>query len=140
MHVGRRAILMVSAVVVAAGTTACGRVDQDTKPVGNRSPASIQLSGAVNDDGVSVSKKRVGGGPAEIILSNQSKRPTGIRLVTDAGSVTARMSTLAPGAIGSLKAVLDANTTYEITPENGDAAKLRVGAERGSADGDLLLP
>ena len=131
-----RARVVVSAGIATALIAGCGDEDFANEP---RPPVPIELTGVVQDEAVTVSPARIGAGPVRITVSNQSITLEGERTRTQVGPVdpldTATIrSTLDPGlyevSAGSAVAV-----PKEIRP-----ALLRIGRERPSSSGDLLLP
>jgi len=137
MRVGTCTALAVLAVLIAA----CG--DEDFKNEA-RAPIRVALTGVIQDDAVTVSPSKVGAGPVEITISNQTDAAHSITLEGDSiteregpvapGDTTTIQKTLAPGSYqvkaGSTKAVVK-----EIRP-----AVLRIGKERQNSNNDLLLP
>jgi len=129
---------MALAVVLLAG---CGGEDFKNEA---RAPIRVALTGVIQDDAVTVSPSKVGAGPVEITISNQTDAAHSITLEGDSiteregpvapGDTTTIQKTLAPGSYqvkaGSTKAVVK-----EIRP-----AVLRIGKERQNSNNDLLLP
>jgi hypothetical protein len=128
--------------IATAFVTGCGEEDFENDP---RPPVTLELSGVIQDDQVTISPSRnLGAGPFEITISNQTDAAHTVTLEGEslryrAGSVQpddtiAITRTLAPGSYevraGSVRAV-----RREIEP-----AVLDVGAERRSSSNDLLLP
>jgi hypothetical protein len=109
-----------------------------------RPPTPVQLTGVVNDKGVTISPKRVGAGPVVLIVSNQTDLAHTITLegggTTDTvGPInpldTAKLQqTLKPGTY-TVKAGSKQATTREIKP-----GTLTVGQPRPSSSNQLLLP
>jgi hypothetical protein len=131
------AALAIGAVLVAG----CGGEDFKNEA---RAPIRVALTGVIQDDAVTVSPSKVGAGPVEITISNQTDAVHSITLEGDSiteregpvapGDTTTIQKTLAPGSYqvkaGSTKAVVK-----EIRP-----AVLRIGKERQNSNNDLLLP
>lgn len=131
------AALLVGGVLLGA----CGEDDFENKP---RPPVTVQLNGVVTAEKVTVAPAKVGAGPVQIVVSNQSgARHTitleGESMRTQVGPIgnmdTATISrTLQPGTYevraGGSKAV-----TREIAP-----ARLTIGPERPNSNDRLLLP
>jgi hypothetical protein len=131
--------LLVAGAVLVAG---CGSGDKfKNEP---RPPTPVQLTGVVTDRQVTISPKRVGGGPVILIVSNQTDSAHTITLegggTTDTvGPIppldTAQLqSTLKPGTY-TVKAGSEQATTKEIKP-----GTLTVGEARSSSSDQLLLP
>jgi hypothetical protein len=140
----REAALLIAgaAIVLAAG---CGE-DFANDP---RPPASVSLSGVINDRGVTISPDRIGAGALQITISNQTKAPhtvtlegeppKGNRVQERVGPVnpldTATIQkTLRPGSY-QVRAGSAAATPHELRP-----ATLEVGRERHDSNSELLLP
>jgi hypothetical protein len=142
MYVARSSIVaMTAGLALAAGLSACGRVDEADKPSAARPPQTLHLSAAVTTRGVLLSPARIGGGPLRIIVSNQTARP--VRPTLSGGSDAARATTLrtiAPGGIAALSADVTPGTWRLRAAGAGRAAELVVGTRRASADGTLSLP
>jgi hypothetical protein len=128
--------------IATAFVAGCGDDDFENDP---RPPVTLELSGVIQDDKVTISPSRnLGAGPFEITISNQTDAPHTVTLEGEslrhrAGSVEpedtiAITRTLAPGSYevraGSKQAV-----RREIEP-----AILDIGDERRSSSNDLLLP
>jgi hypothetical protein len=136
MSVWRRLVVPAAALAVAIGVAACGSDDFENNP---RPPSPVELSARISDRDVVISPTQVGGGPANITVSNQSRQPASLVLE---GPTDAVGSELPPGAVGQIKATLEEGL-YEISggPES-DAREgtLEVGADRESSQNELLLP
>jgi hypothetical protein len=131
------AALAVAAVLVAG----CGKEDFKNEA---RAPIREALTGVIQDDAVTVSPSKLGAGPVEITISNQTDRRHSITLEgksvierggpVEPGDTTTIQKTLAPGSYevkaGSAKAVRS-----EIRP-----AILTIGKKRKNSNNDLLLP
>ncbi|HEY1277234.1 MAG TPA: hypothetical protein VGF25_20170 [Thermoleophilaceae bacterium] len=119
----------------------CGEEDFANKP---RPPVTVDLTGVVQTDKVTVSPSKLGAGPVRITISNQTKQAHTITLEGDTGSQrvgpveplgTATLRrTLAPG-IYQVKAGTAVATPREIAP-----AELTIGRERPNSNDKLLLP
>ncbi len=145
MQMRRSSSAMTAAVAVVAvgGLSACGRVDADDKPSGSRPPAQIMVSAAITDDGVTISPSRVGAGPVRILISNQTSSELRTTLRDRDGAGARGTKPISPGGVAAIQAVVRPNRSYRIST-SGDSpvspATLRVGKERKSSDGELLLP
>lgn len=109
-----------------------------------RAPVRLALTGVIQDDKVTVSPAKVGAGPVEITISNQTDAVHTITLEgastkeqqgpVQPGDTTTIQKTLEPGSYqvraGSEKAV-----RKEIRP-----AVLLIGKERKNSNNELLLP
>jgi hypothetical protein len=136
MGVWRRLVVPAAALAAATGVAACGSDDFENEP---RPAPPIELTARISDTDVDISPSKVGGGPATITVSNQSRQPASLVLE---GPTDAVGPELPPGAIGELKATLDEGA-YEVSggPES-DAREgtLEVGPQRASSQNELLLP
>jgi hypothetical protein len=136
---GRVLATFATAAVLVAG---CGGAAYENKP---RAPVRVELSGVIQQDKVTVSPaRRLGAGPFEITISNQTDQPHTVTLVgesvkEDAGSVD-------PSDTLTIRRTLDPGT-YEVragstqaAPKEIEPAVLDIGAERKNSNSDLLLP
>ena len=125
-----------AALAAALGVAACGSDDFANDP---RPPAPTEITARISDSDVNLSPSRIGGGPANFTVSNQSRQPASLILE---GPTDAVGSELPPGAVGELKATLEEGQ-YEVSggPES-DAREgtLEVGPDRESSQNQLLLP
>jgi hypothetical protein len=142
MYVARSPIVKLAAgLALVGGLTACGRVDQASKPAGERPPTTKQLSAAITDRGVSLSPDSIGGGPLRIVVSNQSAQTVRASLARGSGSAKARTRyRLKPGGVATLNADVTKGTWRLSAGKDLAPATLVVGARRESGDGELLLP
>ena len=118
-----------------------GGKDFENKP---RPPVTLELTGVITKDEVTISPRKVGAGPVVITVSNQSGAKRTLTL--DGNDVqeivgpieplsTAKLQkTLTPGRY-TVKAGSEAATAKEIKP-----ATLVIGKERASASDKVLLP
>jgi hypothetical protein len=134
-----RAVLL--AVMFTASMAACGDEDFKNEP---RQPVPIELTGVVQDGGVTVSPAKIGAGPVVITLANQTDDPHTIAL--DGGSVHTEVGPVAPTNTTTIRRTL-APGEYEVSagseaavPKEIKPATLRVGPDRDNASGDLELP
>ena len=111
-----------------------------------RPPEPIVVSASINDERVSVSPRRFGAGPVTLIVTNQTQSAQELTLETDeiggsAPGIEQTSGPINPGDTASLKADL-ARGTYRVAVDGDgiDAASLRVGRQRESAQNELLQP
>ena len=136
-----RARVVVSGVVATALIAGCGDDDFANEP---RPPIPIELTGVVQDDAVTVSPARVGAGPVRITISNQTRgRQT---LTLEGETMRTRVGPVDPLDTATIRSSLDPGI-YEVSagsavalPKEIRPALLRIGRERRSSSGDLLLP
>jgi hypothetical protein len=124
--------------LLAAG---CGEEDFENRP---RPAVAVELTGVVQEDKVTVSPDKVGGGPVLITISNQTEDAhtitlEGTEVKERVGPVNPQdtatiQKTLKPGSY-VVRAGSDIAVPKEIKP-----AKLTVGRDRPDASDRLLLP
>ena len=127
--------------VVAALIAGCGEDDFKNEA---RAPVRLALTGVIQDDKVTVSPAKVGAGPVEITISNQTDR---VRTITLEGeSVTERGGPVQPGDTATIQRTL-APGSYEVRAGSEKAVRaaiqpavLRIGKKRPNSNNDLLLP
>ena len=137
MRVRACAGLALAAALIAG----CG--DDDFKNEA-RAPVRLALTGVIQDDKVTVSPARIGAGPVEITISNQTDS---IRTITLEGeSVIEREGPVQPGATATIQKTLEPGS-YEVRAGSKKAlrkeiqpAVLTIGKERANSNNDLLLP
>ena len=134
--------LAVGAVLALGG---CGSSSADYKN-DPRPPGPIIVTGYIDDQRVSVSPRSLGAGPISLIVTNQTGTAQRVTLesagATGTGpglkQVTAPIS---PRDTATLKAdVKPGRYTVHVAGGAIRAARLQVGAERASAQNDLLQP
>jgi hypothetical protein len=130
-----RAVLAVSALLVALVAAGCGRNDFKNDP---RPPVPAEVSVKIAQDGVGVSPKQFGAGLVNFTIANLTQ---GTGTLAIQGPVNANSNQLAPGAAETLK--VDMKTgSYEASVD-GIGVKpfnFTVGPERPSGQNDLNLP
>jgi hypothetical protein len=127
--------------VVAALIAGCGEDDFKNEA---RAPVRLALTGVIQDDKVTVSPAKIGAGPVEITISNQTDR---VRTITLEGeSVTEKGGPVQPGDTATIQRTL-APGSYEVRAGSERAVRteiqpavLRIGKERANSNNDLLLP
>ena len=119
----------------------CG--DEDFKNEA-RAPIRVALTGVIQDDAVTVSPSKVGAGPVEITISNQTDAAHSLTLEGD--SVVEHEGPVAPGDTATIQKTLEPGS-YEVKAGSSKAvvkeirpAVLRIGKERQNSNNDLLLP
>jgi hypothetical protein len=120
---------------------ACGEDDFKNEA---RSPVRIALTGVIQDDEVTVSPAKVGAGPVEITISNQTDMERTITL--EGESVTEDGGAVQPGGTVTLQKTLGPGS-YEVRAGSERAVRreirpaiLEIGAERENSNNELLLP
>ena len=126
-----------AAVAAAIGVSACGGEDDFENNL--RPPSPVEITARVSDREIGISPSRIGGGPVNITISNQSDQTV---VPTLEGPTDVIGKELPPGAVGEVMATLEEGQ-YEVSggPES-DAREdlLEVGPERASSQNELLLP
>jgi hypothetical protein len=134
--------VLATFAVVAVLFAGCGDEDFEREA---RAPVRVELSGVIQNDGVTVSPTRgLGAGPFEFTISNQTDAPhtvtlEGERVKVDAGSIQPTdtltfRQTLEPGRY-EIRAGSEQAVPKEIKP-----AVLDIGAERPDSNSDLMQP
>jgi hypothetical protein len=131
------AALAVAAMLVAG----CGEEDFKNEA---RAPVREALTGVIQDDSVTVSPSKLGAGPVEITISNQTDARHSITL--EGESIVERQGPVEPGDTATIQKTLKPGT-YEVKAGSAKAARreirpavLTIGKERKNSNNDLLLP
>jgi hypothetical protein len=127
--------------VVAALIAGCGEDDFKNEA---RAPVRLALTGVIQDDKVTVSPAKIGAGPVEITISNQTDS---VRTVTLEGeSISERQGPVQPGDTATIQKTLEPGS-YEVRAGSKKAVRkeiqpavLTIGKERANSNNDLLLP
>jgi hypothetical protein len=129
--------LAVAAAIVAG----CGEDDFKNEA---RAPVREALTGVIQDDKVTVSPSRIGAGPVEITISNQTKAEHSVTL--EGESIVERQGPVEPGGTVTIQKTLTRGN-YEVkagsekaVPKEIRPAILRIGKDRQNSNNDLLLP
>ncbi len=109
-----------------------------------RAPVRLALTGVIQADKVTVSPAKIGAGPVEITISNQTDS---VRTVTLEGeSITERQGPVQPGDTTTIQRTLEPGS-YEVRAGSKTAVRkeiqpavLTIGKERANSNNDLLLP
>ena len=133
------AILAAAAAISGGG---CGEEDFENEP---RPPVTMELTGVIQEDEVTVSPSRnIGAGPFLITIANETDAEHTITL--EGASITEQVGPVAAGDTATIQRTL-APGSYEVRAGSKRAvrrkiapAQLDIGAERKSSSGDLLLP
>jgi hypothetical protein len=127
--------------VAAAIVAGCGGEDFKNEA---RAPVREALTGVIQDDKVTVSPSKLGAGPVEITISNQTKANHTVTL--EGESIVERQGPVAPGDTVTIQKTL-AKGSYEVkagsekaVPREIRPAILKIGRERKNSNNDLLLP
>jgi hypothetical protein len=130
---------------MALAVAGCGGEDEyENRP---RPPAPISVAVSINEERVSVSPRRFGAGPIELVITNQSGASQQVTLETDGapgsgpGTRPVETGPINPSETASVKADV-AKGTYvlRVAADGVGPARLTVGAKRKSAQNELLQP
>ena len=137
-RLSKTSLLIAAALVIMA--TGCGE-DFKNKP---RPPVSMELTGVIERDRVTVSPDTIGAGPISITISNQTGEAQTVTLAGNSvgekvgpvnpGDTATIQKTVAQGAY-EVRAVGEAGGTATIKP-----AVLTVGRSRTASNDRVLLP
>jgi len=142
---------MRTAALLTAGTilllaVGCGDEDFANDP---RPPVSISLTGVINNRGVTISPDKVGAGPIELTISNQTKAAHTITLEGEppqGNRVRERVGPVNPLDTATIQKTLRPGS-YEVragsaaaTPREIGLARLTVGRQRPDSNDRVLLP
>jgi hypothetical protein len=127
--------------VVAALIAGCG--DDDFKNEA-RAPVRMALTGVITEDEVTVSPAKLGAGPVEITISNQTDRERTITL--EGESITEEQGPVQPGDTATIQKTLEPGS-YEVRAGSKKAVRreiqpavLQIGKERRNSNNELLQP
>jgi hypothetical protein len=135
---------IAAVVVLAFGAVGCG--DDDDFANAPRPPLEITVGATIAPKRVSVSPARIGAGPIELLVSNQTTTSQRLTLQSEtltSGGRELKQSTgpINPGDTASLKANLDPGTYTVSVEDDGIApARIDVGPRRPSGQDRLLQP
>jgi hypothetical protein len=122
---------MLAALIVAG----CGAEDHPNDP---RPPAPVELSAKVGDKRVVLAPSKTGAGLAVVTISNQSSENDQLEF---SGPSRGETSEIAAGGVGTVQLQLkEGDYTVDPSSPSIQSGTLTVGAERPSAQNDLLLP
>jgi hypothetical protein len=129
--------LAIAAAIVAG----CGEDDFKNEA---RAPVREALTGVIQDDKVTVSPSKLGAGPVEITISNQTNADHTVTL--EGESIVERQGPVSPGDTVTIQKTL-AQGNYEVkagsekaVPREIRPAVLKIGRDRKNSNNELLLP
>jgi hypothetical protein len=139
--VAKRVRACAGLAVVAALVPGCGGDDFKNEA---RAPVRIALTGVIQDDRVTVSPAKIGAGPVEITISNQTDK---VRTITLEGeSIIEQQGPVQPGDTTTIQKTLEPGS-YEVRAGSEKAVRkeirpavLEIGKERKNSNNDVLLP
>jgi hypothetical protein len=127
--------------IAAAFLASCGGEDFKNEA---RAPIREALTGVIQSDEVTVSPSKLGAGPVEITISNQTDDPHSITL--EGNSTVDRAGPVLPGDTATIQKTLRRGT-YEVKAGTAKAVRreirpavLKIGKERKNSNNDVLLP
>jgi hypothetical protein len=131
------------AALAIAGAFLAGCGDDDFENEA-RAPVREALTGVIQDDAVTVSPSKIGAGPVEITISNQTDANRSVTL--EGESIVERQGPVAPGDTATIQKTLQPGS-YEVRAGSRRALRreirpaiLHIGKERENSNSDLLLP
>ena len=136
------AALAVAAVLALGG---CGSSSADYKN-DPRPPGPIVITGYISDQRVSVSPSSFGAGPVSLIVTNQTATAQRVTLESAGAAGTGPgikqvTAPISPQDTATLKVdVKPGSYSVHVAGDAIRAARLKVGAQRASAQNDLLQP
>jgi predicted component of type VI protein secretion system len=137
MRVRACAGLAIAAALIAG----CGDEDFENEP---RAPVRVALTGVIQDDAVTVSPSKIGAGPVEITISNQTDSDRTITL--EGESIVEEEGPVPPGDTATIQRTLEPGS-YEVRAGSEKAvrqeiepAMLEIGKRRANSNNELLLP
>jgi hypothetical protein len=129
------------ALVGVLALAGCG--DDGDRVNRDRPPVTIDVTAAIAGGAIHVSPRRFGGGPIRLLVSNQTGREQALTLETagDASGVTGTTGPIRAAGTGQLQMDVPEGD-YEISARDKAIrpTAVTVGAQRRSAQNDLLLP
>ena len=109
----------------------------------DRPPATINVTASIAGGDIQVSPRRFGGGPMRLIVSNRTARAQELTLETagNAAGITGSTGAIRAAGTGTLQLDMPEGE-YEIRTADRRIrpVAVTVGAQRPSAQNDLLLP
>jgi len=139
--VGTRVRACIGLAVAAALIAGCG--DDDFKNDA-RAPVRLALTGVIKDDKVTVSPAKIGAGPVQITISNQTDSERTVTL--EGESVTEQQGPVQPGDTATIQKTLEPGS-YEVRAGSEKAVRkeiqpavLEIGKNRKNSNNELLLP
>lgn len=136
------------AVVAGALTIAIAGCGDDTEYRNeDRPPSPVTITAYIGKDKVSLSPASVGGGPINLIATNQTGRSQELTLETadepggDSPGTRQQAGPINPGDTGEIRVTVQEGTyTVHVRGDQIRPATLDVGGERESSQQELMLP
>ena len=136
-HRGLRALALSVVIAATAGVAGCGEDDFENEP---RPAIPVELTAAIDKNGVSIAPSDPGAGLVVVTISNQTDDST--QLVLE-GPTEASSGEIPPGGTGQIKTALEEGDYEASTGDSLSAIKpadLTVGPARESSQNELLQP
>jgi hypothetical protein len=147
MHAAKRRTATLGTLLAAAALAAAGCGDEEssgrTTP---RPPVPIIITASISPQEVSVSPERFGAGPITLIVSNQTGASQQVTLESDDApgegpGIRQQTAPINPRDTASLRAdVRPGRYRVAVAGDGIQAATVRVGRQRPSAQNEVLLP
>jgi hypothetical protein len=139
--VGTRVRACIGLAIAAALLAGCGGDDFKNEA---RAPVRLALTGVIQNDKVTVSPAKIGAGPVEITISNQTDS---VRIVMLEGeTIKEKQGPVQPGDTTTIQRTLEPGS-YEVRAGSEKAVRkeiqpavLTIGKKRKNSNNDLLLP
>jgi hypothetical protein len=139
--VGTRVRACIGLAIAAALIAGCGEDDFKNEA---RAPVRLALTGVIKDDKVTVSPAKLGAGPVQITIANQTDSERTVTL--EGESITEQQGPVQPGDTATIQKTLEPGS-YEVragsekaVPKEIQPAVLTIGKKRKNSNNDLLLP
>jgi hypothetical protein len=139
--VGTRVRACIGLAIAAALIVGCGEDDFKNEA---RAPVRLALTGVIKDDKVTVSPAKLGAGPVQITIANQTDSERTVTL--EGESITEQQGPVQPGDTATIQKTLEPGS-YEVragsekaVPKEIQPAVLTIGKKRKNSNNDLLLP
>ena len=124
-----------------AAATGCGKKDFANTP---RPAPPVELTGVIRDREVTISPAKVGAGPVQITISNQTNAAHTLTL--EGETLSERVGPVNPQGTGTIQKTLKPGR-YEVTAGSARAvpheirpARLTIGKERPNSSNEVLQP
>lgn len=141
-----RTALAVGGAALAMTAAGCG--DDEPRHNASRPPLPIVVTASISDRAVSVAPQRIGAGPIQLLITNQSGASQQVTLETadepgsnEPGERAVQTGPINPRETASVQAEVRSGTYRLSTGEDGiRTARLTVGPERPSSQNQLQTP
>jgi hypothetical protein len=139
--VGTRVRACIGLAIAAALLAGCGGDDFKNEA---RAPVRLALTGVIKNDKVTVSPAKIGAGPVEITISNQTDSVRTVML--EGETIKEQQGPVQPGATATIQKTLEPGS-YEVRAGSEKAVRkeiqpavLTIGKERPNSNNALLQP